>query len=65
MNLRDLFLRAMSGPRQAQPVARDVVIVTERGVELPLARAYGWDVLTLARLTAQIDRLPETPERVR
>lgn len=41
--------------------AGEMVIVTDRGVELPLARAHpDWTMLQLARVLAQIDRLPET-----
>lgn len=44
--------------------AGEVVTVTARGVELPLATAHtDWTLAQLSRLCAQIDRLPETEER--
>lgn len=41
--------------------AGEVIVVTDRGVELPIGRAHpDWTMLQLTRLLAQIDRLPET-----
>ncbi len=40
-----------------------VVIVTTRGVELPIRRDCGWGVVALSCLLGEIDSLPEvTPE---
>lgn len=40
--------------------AGEVLVVTDRGVEIPLSRAHhDWTVLELTRLLAEIDRLPE------
>lgn len=39
-----------------------MVIVTPRGVELP-SPAKGWDAVEIARVCAQIEALPETPDR--
>lgn len=40
-------------------LAAGTVVVTPRGVEIPIGSARGWDVVTFTRLLAQIDRLPE------
>lgn len=44
---------------------RECVVVTPRGVELPLGQTKGteWDVYLLNLTLAQIDSLPETPDR--
>lgn len=42
---------------------REVVVVTGRGVEIPLGRSEGWTVEALAGLLGEIDALPETEER--
>lgn len=39
---------------------REVVVVTPRGVEIPMNRAEGWTVVALSGLLAEIDALPET-----
>lgn len=40
--------------------AGEVLVVTERGVEIPLANAHhDWNVVELTRLLGEIDRLPE------
>ncbi len=36
-----------------------VVVVTDRGVELPLNRSHGWSVLEVSEYIAEIDALPE------
>lgn len=41
---------------------RHVVVVTERGTELPISAASGWGVLELSRLLGEIDALPECAE---
>jgi hypothetical protein len=41
----------------------EVIVVTDRGVELPLSHAKGWTVLDVSRLLAQIERWPDTEER--
>lgn len=42
---------------------RRVVIVTKRGVEIPLFQARGWTALELAQELGDIESLPETEER--
>lgn len=40
-----------------------IIVVTPRGVEIPIGHADGWSVVEFTRLLNEIDVLPETPER--
>jgi hypothetical protein len=42
---------------------RKVVVVTGRGVEIPLGSASDWTVAELTTLIGEIELLPETPDR--
>lgn len=42
----------------------ELVVVTPRGVEIPIGRAAdSWTIVEFTRLLAEIQLLPETPDR--
>lgn len=62
MSINRQLLGALFGHRVTP--GGEVVVTTNRGVDIPLANASdAWTVIELTRTLAQIDRLPETQER--
>lgn len=52
-------VRALLFGRQAASFTGRIVVVTDRGVEIPIDRETTWTVIDLTRTLAQIEKIPE------